>query len=384
MDAIFAATMLAADTLENFIVAKPTSAFWTAFAINNGITLVTLATVSLAGYLLLLFRPPSRARVVFGFMAATCFNVLMPTTMALMVLSKMPMALRVVLAIVPLIAFAFVLRGIVWIACHWCVFDPTRCGVCNHQLLREQIDCPECGAARRVSPVWGWGAEQSRVAARTALAVACVIISLYAVGALGLMKLEWHAKLFIELFDEHEAELATILADATVVERAVAREIAVDGGASYGAQGWIREVSGAVAAPPGGNNQTMVFASIQPRDGSPLDEAWLAALPSKLASFPPMSAEASANWMRTITARLEGKSANFASDIAAVRTTIDLRYPSLWAIIAVMCAGPIAVALVALGWKYFIAYIMRKAQAITKQATTRQTSREVAPTQTSE
>jgi hypothetical protein len=88
--------------------------------------------------------------------------------------------------------------------------------------------------------------------------------------------------------------------------------------------------------------------------------------------------------MRTITARLEGKSANFASDIAAVRTTIDLRYPSLWAIIAVMCAGPIAVALVALGWKYFIAYIMRKAQAITKQATTRQTSREVAPTQTSE
>jgi hypothetical protein len=317
-------------------------------------------------------------------MAATCFNVLMPTTMALMVLSKMPMALRVVLAIVPLIAFAFVLRGIVWIACHWCVFDPTRCGVCNHQLLREQIDCPECGAARRVSPVWGWGAEQSRVAARTALAVACVIISLYAVGALGLMKLEWHAKLFIELFDEHEAELATILADATVVERAVAREIAVDGGASYGAQGWIREVSGAVAAPPGGNNQTMVFASIQPRDGSPLDEAWLAALPSKLASFPPMSAEASANWMRTITARLEGKSANFASDIAAVRTTIDLRYPSLWAIIAVMCAGPIAVALVALGWKYFIAYIMRKAQAITKQATTRQTSREVAPTQTSE
>jgi hypothetical protein len=366
MDEILAANMLAADTLENFIVAKPTSAFWTAFAINNGITLVTLATVSLAGYLLLLFRPPSRARVVFGFMAATCFNLLMPTTMALVVLSKMPMALRVVLAIVPLIAFAFVLRGIVWIACHWCVFDPTRCGVCNHQLLREQIDCPECGAARRVSPVWGWGAEQSRVAARTGLAVLCVMISLYAVGALGLMKLEWHAKLFIELFDEHEAELATILADATVVERAVAREIAVDGGASYGAQGWIREVSGAVAAPPGGNNQTMVFASLQPRDGSPLDEAWLDSLPTKLASFPPVSAEASANWMRTITARLEGKSANFASDIAAVRTTIDLRYPSLWAVIAVMCAGPFAAAFVALAWKRFIAHIMRKAQAATQ------------------
>jgi hypothetical protein len=366
MDAIFAATMLAADTLENFIVAKPTSAFWTAFAINNGITLVTLATVSLAGYLLLLFRPPSRARVVFGFMAATCFNVLMPTTMALMVLSKMPMALRVVLAIVPLIAFAFVLRGIVWIACHWCVFDPTRCGVCNHQLLREQIDCPECGAARRVSPVWGWGAEQSRVAARTALAVACVIISLYAVGALGLMKLEWHAKLFIELFDEHEAELATILADATVVERAAVAEIAAENAANYGAQGWIREVSGAVAAPPGGNNQTMVFASIQPRDGGPLDEAWLAALPSKLASFPANSAEASANWMRTITARLDGKSANFASDIADVRTTIDLRYPSLWAIIAVMCAGPFAAVFVALVWKRFIAHIMRKAQAATQ------------------
>jgi hypothetical protein len=379
MDAIFAANMLAADTLENFIVAKPTSAFWTAFSINNGITLVTLATVSLAGYLLLLFRPPSRARVVFGFMAATCFNVLMPTTMALMVLSKMPMALRVVLAIVPLIAFAFVLRGIVWIACHWRVFDPTRCGVCNHQLLREQIDCPECGAARRVSPLWGWGAEQSRVAARTALAVACVIISLYAVGALGVMKLEWHAKLFIELFDEHEAELATILADATVDERAFGPEIVVDGDASYGAQGRIREVSGAVAAPPGGNNQTIVFASIQPRDGSPLDEAWLAALPSKLASFPPMSAEASANWMRTITARLEGKSANFASNIAAVRTTIDLRYPPLWAIIAVMCAGPIAAALVALAWKRFMAYLMRKVQA-----TTQQTSREAAPTQTSE
>ncbi|MEY2795723.1 MAG: hypothetical protein RIR10_1439, partial [Planctomycetota bacterium] len=61
MHAILAANMLAADTLENFIVAKPTSAFWTAFSINNGITLVTLATVSLAGYLLLLFRPPSRA-----------------------------------------------------------------------------------------------------------------------------------------------------------------------------------------------------------------------------------------------------------------------------------------------------------------------------------
>ena len=366
MHAILVANMLAADTLENFIVAKPTSAFWTAFPINNLIALVTLAAVSLAAYLLLLFRPPSRARVVFGFIAATGFNVLMPSTMALMVLSKMPIALRVVLAIVPLIAFAFVLRGIVWIACHWRVFDPTRCGVCNHQLLREQIDCPECGAARRVSPVWGWGAEQSRVAARTGLAVACVMISLYAVGALGVVKLEWHAQLFVELFDEHEAELATILADATVVERATVAEIAAENAANYGAQGWIREVSGAVAAPPGGNNQTMVFASIQPRDGSPLDEAWLAALPSKLASFPANSAEASANWMRTITARLDGKSANFASDIADVRTTIDLRYPSLWAIIAVMCAGPIAAALVAFAWKRFIAHIMRKAQAATQ------------------
>jgi hypothetical protein len=193
------------------------------------------------------------------------------------------------------------------------------------------------------------------------------------------MKLEWHAKLFVELFDEHEAELATILADATVVERAVFREIAVDGDASYGAQGWIREVSGAVSAPPGGNNQTMVFASLQPRDGSRLDDAWLDSLPTKLASFPPVSAEASANWMRTITARLDGKSANFASNIAAVRTTIDLRYPSLWAIIAVMCAGPIAAALVALAWKRFTAYLMRKVQA-----TTQQTSREAAPTQTSE
>jgi hypothetical protein len=362
MHAILATNMLAADTLENFIVAKPTSAFWTAFPINNLIALVTLAAVSLAAYLLLLFRPPSRARVVFGFIAATGFNVLMPSTMALMVLSKMPIALRVVLAIVPLIAFAFVLRGIVWIACHWRVFDPTRCGVCNHQLLREQIDCPECGAARRVSPVWGWGAEQSRVAARTGLAVACVMISLYAVGVLGVMKLEWHAKLFVELFDEHEAELATILADATVVERAVAADIP----ANYGAQGWIREVSGAFAAPPTVDGRTIRFVALTPPDGRAIDGAWLDSLPTKLASFPPTSAEASANWMRTITARLEGKSANFASDIADVRTTIDLRYPSLWAIIAVMCAGPIAAALVAFAWKRFIAHIMRKAQAATQ------------------
>jgi len=366
MHAILATNMLAADTLENFIVAKPTSAFWTAFPINNLIALVTLAAVSLAAYLLLLFRPPSRARVVFGFIAATGFNVLMPSTMALMVLSKMPIALRVVLAIVPLIAFAFVLRGIVWIACHWRVFDPTRCGVCNHQLLREQIDCPECGAARRVSPVWGWGAEQSRVAARTGLAVACVMISLYAVGVLGVMKLEWHAKLFVELFDEHEAELATILADATVVERAVVAEIAADIDANYGAQGWIREVSGAFAAPPTVDGRTIRFVALTPPDGRAIDGAWLDSLPTKLASFPPTSAEASANWMRTITARLEGKSANFASDIADVRTTIDLRYPSLWAIIAVMCAGPIAAALVAFAWKRFIAHIMRKAQAATQ------------------
>jgi hypothetical protein len=366
MHAILATNMLAADTLENFIVAKPTSAFWTAFPINNLIALVTLAVVSLAAYLLLLFRPPSRARVVFGFIAATGFNVLMPSTMALMVLSKMPIALRVVLAIVPLIAFAFVLRGIVWIACHWRVFDPTRCGVCNHQLLREQIDCPECGAARLVSPLWGWGAEQSRVQARTALAIACVIISLYAVGALGVMKLEWHAKLFVELFDEHEAELATILADATVDERAFAPEIAVDGDASYGAQGRIREVSGAVAAPPAVDGQTIRFVALTPPDGRAIDDVWLDSLPTKLASFPPVSAEASANWMRTITARLDGKSANFASDIAAVRTTIDLRYPPLWAIIAVMCAGPFAAVFVALVWKRFIAHIMRKAQAATQ------------------
>jgi coenzyme F420-reducing hydrogenase delta subunit len=70
--------------------------------------------------------------------------------------------------------------------------------------------------------------------------------------------------------------------------------------------------------------------------------------------------------MRTITARLDGKSANFASDIADVRTTIDLRYPSLWAIIAVMCAGPFAAAFVAFAWKRFIAHIMRKAQAVTQ------------------
>ena len=43
MHAILVANMLAADTLENFIVAKPTSAFWTAFPINNLIALVTLA-----------------------------------------------------------------------------------------------------------------------------------------------------------------------------------------------------------------------------------------------------------------------------------------------------------------------------------------------------
>ncbi len=366
MHAILVANMLAADTLENFIVAKPTSAFWTAFPINNLIALVTLAAVSLAAYLLLLFRPPSRARVVFGFIAATGFNLLMPSTMALMVLSKMPIALRVVLAIVPLIAFAFVLRGIVWIACHWRVFDPTRCGACNHQLLREQVDCPECGAARRVSLVWGWGAEQSRVAARTGLAVLCVMVSLYAVGALGVVKLAWHAQLFVELFDEHEAELATILADATVVERAAVAEIAVDIDANYGAQGWIREVSGAFAVPPSIDGQRVLFVPLEPRDGSAVDEIWLDALPMQLASFPPSSAEASANWMRTITARLDGKSANFASDIADVRTTIDLRYPSLWAIIAVMCAGPFAAAFVAFTWKRFIAHIMRKAQAVTQ------------------
>lgn len=148
--------MLAADTLENFIIAKPTSAFWTALFINDIIALVTLAAVSLAAYLLLLFRPPSRARVVFGFIAATSFNLMMPSALALMALSRLPIALRVVLAIVPLIALAFVLRGIVWIACHWRVFDPTRCGACNHQLLHEQIDCPKCNAAKQVSLVWGY------------------------------------------------------------------------------------------------------------------------------------------------------------------------------------------------------------------------------------
>jgi hypothetical protein len=366
MHAILVANMLAADTLENFVIATPTSAAWAALASNSAITVVALAALTLFAYLLLLFRPPSRARVVCGFIAVTGLNLLMPSMFALMVLSKFPMALRVVLVIVPLLAFAFFVRGIVWIACHWRVFDPTRCGVCNHQLLREQIDCPECGAARLVSPLWGWGAEQSRVQARTALAIACVIISLYAVGALGVMKLEWHAKLFVELFDEHEAELATILADATVDERAFAPEIAVDGDASYGAQGRIREVSGAVAAPPAVDGQTIRFVALTPPDGRAIDGAWLDSLPTKLASFPPTSAEASANWMRTITARLEGKSANFASDIADVRTTIDLRYPSLWAIIAVMCAGPIAAALVAFAWKRFIAHIMRKAQAATQ------------------
>jgi hypothetical protein len=379
MHAILVANMLAADTLENFVIATPTSAAWAALASNSAITVVALAALTLFAYLLLLFRPPSRARVVCGFIAVTGLNLLMPSMFALMVLSKFPMALRVVLVIVPLLAFAFFVRGIVWIACHWRVFDPTRCGVCNHQLLREQIDCPECGAARLVSPLWGWGAEQSRVQARTALAIACVIISLYAVGALGVMKLEWHAKLFVELFDEHEAELATILADATVDERAFAPEIAVDGDASYGAQGRIREVSGAVAAPPAVDGQTIRFVALTPPDGRAIDDVWLDSLPTKLASFPPVSAEASANWMRTITARLDGKSANFASDIADVRTTIDLRYPSLWAIIAVMCAGPIAVALVALAGKRFMAYLMRKVQA-----TTQQTSREAAPTQTSE
>jgi hypothetical protein len=379
MHAILVANMLAADTLENFVIATPTSAAWAALASNSAITVVALAALTLFAYLLLLFRPPSRARVVCGFIAVTGLNLLMPSMFALMVLSKFPMALRVVLVIVPLLAFAFFVRGIVWIACHWRVFDPTRCGVCNHQLLREQIDCPECGAARLVSPLCGWGAEQSRVQARTALAIACVIISLYAVGALGVMKLEWHAKLFVELFDEHEAELATILADATVDERAFAPEIAVDGDASYGAQGRIREVSGAVAAPPAVDGQTIRFVALTPPDGRAIDDVWLDSLPTKLASFPPVSAEASANWMRTITARLDGKSANFASDIAAVRTTIDLRYPPLWAIIAVMCAGPIAVALVALAGKRFMAYLMRKVQA-----TTQQTSREAAPTQTSE
>jgi hypothetical protein len=379
MHAILVANMLAADTLENFVIATPTSAAWAALASNSAITVVALAALTLFAYLLLLFRPPSRARVVCGFIAVTGLNLLMPSMFALMVLSKFPMALRVVLVIVPLLAFAFFVRGIVWIACHWRVFDPTRCGVCNHQLLREQIDCPECGAARLVSPLWGWGAEQSRVAARTGLAVLCVMVSLYAVGALGVVKLAWHAQLFVELFDEHEAELATILADATVVERAAVAEIAAENAANYGAQGWIREVSGAVAAPPTVDGRTIRFVALTPPDGRAIDGAWLDSLPTKLASFPPTSAEASANWMRTITARLEGKSANFASDIADVRTTIDLRYPSLWAIIAVMCAGPIAAALVAFAWKRFIAHIMRKVQA-----TTQQTSREAAPTQTSE